>query len=60
MSTKNLDEFKKFIKQIKQDQANKMPIYRGCKNDVCFCTGKCREIIGCKDKPKQNERIQTH
>lgn len=22
------------------------PIYRGCQNKVCYCSGKCREIIG--------------
>ena len=59
MNVKKLDEFKKFIKQLKEEQANKVPIYKGCENDVCFCTGKCREIIGWRDKPKQNERIRT-
>lgn len=27
-------------------QKDKKPIYRGCQNDVCYCTGKCREIVG--------------
>lgn len=27
-------------------QTIKEPIYRGCKAEICFCTGKCREIIG--------------
>lgn len=35
--------------------ASKEPIYKGCTNKECFCTGACKEIIGWKDKPKQNE-----
>lgn len=26
----------------------KEPILRGCKNECCFCSGACREIIGWK------------
>ena len=28
----------------------KLPIKRGCSNMECFCTGKCNEIIGWRDK----------
>ena len=28
----------------------KVPIKRGCLNKQCFCTGKCNEIIGWRDK----------
>ena len=28
----------------------KVPIKRGCPNKECFCTGKCNEIIGWRDK----------
>lgn len=28
----------------------KVPIKRGCPNKQCFCTGKCNEIIGWRDK----------
>ena len=28
----------------------KVPIKRGCLNKECFCTGKCNEIIGWRDK----------
>ncbi len=28
----------------------KVPIKRGCSNKECFCTGKCNEIIGWRDK----------
>ena len=30
----------------KYDINNKKPILRGCKNKQCFCTGKCKEIVG--------------
>ena len=36
---------------------NKVPIYKGCpnKNNQCFCTGVCKEIIGYRDKlPNEN------
>jgi hypothetical protein len=29
----------------------KEPIYKGCTNRECFCTGKCKEIIGYKERP---------
>jgi hypothetical protein len=29
-----------------QEKPNMVPVYRGCSNNECFCTGKCREIIG--------------
>lgn len=33
---------------------NKVPIYKGCPNEQCFCTGACRKIIGYRDKlPKE-------
>lgn len=31
-------------------KTNKVPIYRGCPNKECFCSGACREIIGWRDK----------
>lgn len=30
---------------IKKDD-DRIPIYRGCQNQTCFCTGKCKEVIG--------------
>lgn len=30
--------------------SKKVPIYRGCPNQECFCTGACREIVGFRDK----------
>jgi len=29
-------------------------IYRGCPTEVCYCTGRCREIVGWKNT-KTNE-----
>lgn len=29
---------------------NLVPIYRGCNNSTCFCSGACKEIIGYRDK----------
>lgn len=29
---------------------SKVPIFKGCKNESCYCTGKCKEIIGFRDK----------
>ena len=28
----------------------KVSIKRGCPNKQCFCTGKCQEVIGWRDK----------
>jgi hypothetical protein len=43
---------KEKIKYLKQPdnksnkKDDKIPIYRGCTNSSCFCTGRCKEIIG--------------
>jgi len=29
-----------------QEKDKRIPIYRGCSNGTCFCTGRCRDIIG--------------
>lgn len=28
------------------------PIFRGCKNKACYCTGDCKIVIGYKPKEK--------
>lgn len=38
-----------YVKEAKEI-GNKVPIYRGCQNQACFCTGKCKEIIGWREK----------
>lgn len=38
------------LKHININQQNKIPIYKGCKNKQCFCTGDCKVIIGYVDK----------
>lgn len=43
------------MEEIADDFKNKEPIRRGCdaaRQGGCFCTGKCQEIIGWRDKPK--------
>ncbi len=43
-------------KSHKKFTDNFEPILRGCQNLQCFCTGKCREVIGYRDKSKE-ERL---
>ena len=35
---------------IKEQTKGKVAIRKGCPNQQCFCTGKCQEIIGWRDK----------
>lgn len=43
----------------------KKPIYKGCLNEQCFCTGRCREIVGWIEeipspfKTKDSDRLHT-
>ena len=39
-----------FKTNIFENLRKKVPIYRGCPNQECFCTGSCREIVGYRDK----------
>lgn len=39
-----------FTLGVKKLIETKAPIKRGCPNGQCFCTGKCQEIIGWRDK----------
>ena len=40
---------KEIIQKLLFQKKTKQPIYRGCPNRECFCTGKCKEIIGYRD-----------
>jgi hypothetical protein len=40
------DELSKFIEENK----GKVPIYKGCGNKTCLCTGACKEVIGYRDR----------
>lgn len=40
------------IKRELEKQLEDEPIYRGCANAQCFCTGACRQIIGYRKKLK--------
>ncbi|NRA92621.1 MAG: hypothetical protein HRU26_08035 [Psychroserpens sp.] len=35
---------------IKEQTNGKVAIRKGCRNQQCFCTGACQEIIGWRDK----------
>lgn len=39
-----------YKKDYFEELNKKVPIYKGCPNKECFCTGACREIIGWRDK----------
>lgn len=39
-----------FIQKVQDQFKNQVPIRRGCANGNCFCTGKCHEIIGWRDR----------
>ncbi len=38
------------LREISKKLETQEPIYQGCSNEQCFCTGKCREVIGYKNK----------
>lgn len=56
------DERQRFESTLRQHITNpeppkRIPIYRGCNaNGGCFCTGRCREIIGYRDPAYPGER----
>lgn len=35
---------------------DKVPVYAGCPNQSCFCTGACRVVIGFRDKHPLEKR----
>lgn len=40
---------------------NKIPIYAGCSNGICYCTGACKEIIGYREPhPLEKEQIDKN
>lgn len=36
--------------QIHEALKDKIPVLRGCENQVCYCTGKCQEVVGYRDR----------
>lgn len=42
--------FSDYLLQFRKKQTEYEPIYRGCLNQQCFCSGKCKEIIGYRHK----------
>ena len=64
MKTPNYDNYKEKLDRDNRDRVlkiakeleDKVPITKGCKSDQCFCTGKCQEIIGWRDKTPEEKR----
>lgn len=55
-SSEEQKDFKsKIVENIVNENRNKVPVYRGCPNTQCFCTGKCREIVGYRDRLPEEE-----
>lgn len=40
-------------KDNRKETEAKIPIYKGCLNERCFCSGDCMKIVGYKNK-KEN------
>lgn len=49
---KNNTKYNNFseIEKLYELNKTKVPIYKGCPNKECFCTGDCKEVIGYRDK----------
>jgi hypothetical protein len=39
-----------YLEEMEKFRSEKVPIYKGCKNKTCFCTGDCKEVVGYRDK----------
>lgn len=51
-------KIKELNEKLGENHDHKVPIYKECPNKgkPCFCSGVCREIIGYKEKDR-NDRI---
>lgn len=43
-------EVKKALENFIDIHKDEEPVYKGCKNEHCFCDGSCKERIGWKPK----------
>lgn len=61
MTQREKRHFDLYKQQFLKFKETKVPIYRGCPNEVCYCTGICQEIIGYRDRlpNEQNPFIPT-
>lgn len=50
-TSKEYTQYTNILSEFIKLKENKEPIRRGCTNGTCFCTGKCQEIIGWREKP---------
>jgi len=48
----NENEIVNIVNEFHKSLENQEPIYKGCINKECFCTGDCYEIVGYKEKNK--------
>lgn len=39
-----------FFKEIEEFNKKNVPILKGCPNSTCFCTGKCKEVVGYRER----------
>lgn len=46
LCTQELEQFRSFLHAGKLEEDKRVPILRGCPNEQCFCTGRCKEVIG--------------
>ena len=50
----NKVKYRRELDEKKYPIINKNPILRRCKNKQCFCTGKCKEIVGYEEDYKKD------
>lgn len=56
MKDQKQNDLKYQIMKSTIDQYDKqVPIRRGCPNGQCFCTGKCQEIVGWREKTMEEK-----
>jgi hypothetical protein len=48
-NTKTVQEI---LNNWNDEHKDQEPVYQGCKNKLCFCTGECKKIVGWR--PKSN------
>lgn len=53
------NKYRKIASDAIDNKSNKTPIYKGCDNKQCFCTGACKEIIGYVDKINSQKHFES-
>lgn len=39
-----------YIGKFYEEMKTKVPIKKGCPNQLCFCTGDCQEVVGYRER----------